>query len=285
MSDEGTPETEADGSPRHEAEASDEGAIRSSGEEPAGTRPGVEKTRPQVHGEAHLKTILESLVFVADKPVSVQRMARITRAKPSELKPLLDELVEEYANRGVQLLEVGGGYQFRSSAVNAPFVRDMVSQRPVRLTRAQLETLAIVAYRQPVTRPEIEDIRGVDSGSAVKVLAERGLLKILGRKDEPGRPLIYGTTPYFLEFFGLSSLKDLPTLEEFTELSEESRALFQRKIEDLDLTRMEAIDEGAIPEVSEEDDADGGEVGEDDRGDEGDADHREDDDEDDDEEE
>lgn len=108
-------------------------------------------------------------------------------------------------------------------------MRDVVAQPPVRLTRAQLETLALVAYRQPITRPEIDDVRGVDSGSALRVLLERGLLKMLGRKDEPGRPLLYGTAPHFLEFFGMRSLKDLPTLREFTELSDENRALFQRK--------------------------------------------------------
>jgi segregation and condensation protein B len=99
----------------------------------------------------------------------------------------------------------------------------------VRLTRAQVETLSIVAYRQPVTRPEIDDIRGVDSGSSLKILLDRGLLKILGKKEEAGRPLIYGTTPQFLEFFGLGSLRDLPTLREFSELSDESKALFERR--------------------------------------------------------
>src|SRR5690606_26780750 len=115
---------------------------------------------------------------------------------------LLAELSEEYAGRGIELCELAGGYQFRSAAANAPFVREIVEAKPVRLSRAQLETLAIAAYRQPLTRPELEEIRGVDSGSALKVLLERGLVKILGRKDEVGRPLLYGTTPLFLEFFG-----------------------------------------------------------------------------------
>ncbi|MFW6031547.1 MAG: SMC-Scp complex subunit ScpB [Myxococcota bacterium] len=247
------PEEDGTRAPDEETPA-DEGTSVDEADEGEGAprRPGMEKTRPQVHGEAHLKSVLESLVFVTDKPVTVQKLAKITRAKPSELQPLLDALVEEYKDRGLQLLQVGGGYQFRSAAVNAPFVRDMVAKRPVRLTRAQLETMAIVAYRQPVTRPEVEDIRGVDSGSAMKVLADRGLVKILGRKDEPGRPLIYGTTPYFLELFGLNSLKDLPTLEEFTELSEESRTLFQSKMDELDLSQMADIDE--IPESTEDDD-------------------------------
>src|SRR5690606_38643840 len=118
------------------------------------------------------------------------------------------------------------------------------------------------AYRQPLTRPELEEIRGVDSASALKVLLERGLIKILGRKDEAGRPLLYGTTPNFLEFFGLRSLDELPTLKEFSELSEESRALFARKIgEDID-----TIGEIEVPEGSESAEPDDGE-GTDDLGD------------------
>jgi segregation and condensation protein B len=143
------------------------------------------------------------------------------------------ELSIDYEGRGIELIEVAGGFQFRSAPGSAPFVRDLVAQRPARLTRAQLETLALIAYRQPITRPEIDDVRGVDSGSAIKVLLDRDLLKILGRKDEAGRPLLYGTAPFFLEFFGMNSMQDLPTLKEFTELSAEHRDLFQRKTGDI----------------------------------------------------
>lgn len=198
--------------------------------------PGLENTRPQATGEAHLRSILESLIFVSDSPVTPQHLAKAARASLAQVKRILEELQAFYATRGIHLVEVSGGVQFRTPAANAPFVRDWVAAKPVRLTRAQLETLAIVAYRQPVTRPEIDEIRGVDSGSALKVLADRGLIKFLGRRDEAGRPLLYGTTPQFLEFFGLGGLKDLPTLREFSELSDESRALFERKMgEPLDL--------------------------------------------------
>ena len=132
-------------------------------------------------------------------------------------------------------------------------MRELVARRPVRLTRAQLETLSIVSYRQPVTRPEVDEIRGVDSGSALKVLSERGLLRVLGRKDEPGRPLLYGTSKLFLEFFGLKSLGDLPTLKEFTELSEESRGIFERRMgEPLDLAAVEAQAQAAEAAAQEE---------------------------------
>jgi len=176
-----------------------------------------------------LKTVLESLVFVSDHTVSAQQLARMVKAKLALVRELLGELSEDYRERGIELIEVAGGFQFRSAASSADYVREFVAQRPVRLTRAQLETLALIAYRQPITRPEIDEVRGVDSGSAVRVLLERELIKMLGRKDEPGRPLLYGSTPYFLEFFGMRSLKDLPTLREFTELNEENRALFKRK--------------------------------------------------------
>jgi segregation and condensation protein B len=176
-----------------------------------------------------LKTVLESLVFVSDHTVSAQQLARMVKAKLAQVRELLAELTEDYRERGIELVEVAGGFQFRSSAGSAEYVREFVAQRPVRLTRAQLETLALIAYRQPITRPEIDEVRGVDSGSAVRVLLERELIKMLGRKDEPGRPLLYGSTPHFLEFFGMRSLKDLPTLREFTELNEENRALFKRK--------------------------------------------------------
>ena len=107
---------------------------------------------------------------------------------------MLAELSESYAGRGIVLSEVAGGWMFRTNAGYAPFVRELTTQRPVRLTRAQVETLAIVAYRQPVTRPEVDDIRGVDCGATLKLLLERDLARILGKRDEPGRPLLYGTT-------------------------------------------------------------------------------------------
>ena len=198
------------------------------------TGPGLEKTA-EVR-ESQLASVLESLIFVADKPVSDRQLAKAAGAKLPDVRAALDELKAHYDTRGIQLSEVSGGFQFRSALQNAPFVREFVARKPVRLTRAQVETLSIVAYRQPVTRPEIDEIRGVDSGAALKILAERGLLKILGRKEEVGRPLLYGTTPAFLEFFGLAGLGELPTLKEFTELSDESRGIFERRMgEPLDL--------------------------------------------------
>ena len=126
------------------------------------------------------------------------------------------------------LHEVAGGWQLRTSPDNSDFARRFLRVKPQRLTRAALETLAIVAYRQPVTRPEIEEIRGVDCGAVVKALLERRLVKILGKKEEPGRPILYGTTREFLEFFALKDLASLPTLREFHELSEEHREIVEK---------------------------------------------------------
>jgi len=200
---------------------------------------------------ADQRRLVESLVFVSDRAISAQQLGRMLKIKMALAKELAEELMVEYQGRGIELVELSGGYQFRSAAASAHVVREHIAQPPVRLTRAQLETLALVAYRQPITRPEIDDVRGVDSGSALRVLLERGLLKMLGRKDEPGRPLLYGTTPFFLDFFGMRSLKDLPTLREFTELSDENRALFKRKtgetIEEAEAALL-AAEEAAVSE-------------------------------------
>ena len=200
-----------------------------------------------------LKNVLESLIFVSGSPVTPKKLARAARATIAEVQPLLDELVADYAPRGVHLYYVAGGYQFRSARESADFVKTLVAPKPMRLTRAQLETLAIVAYRQPLTRPEVDDVRGVDSGSSLKMLTDRGLMKILGRKDEPGRPLVYGTTLGFLEFFGLSSLKDLPTLQEFSDLTDEHKALFEEKTgESIDIAAAELAAAEAMEQAEEE---------------------------------
>jgi segregation and condensation protein B len=192
----------------------------------------------------HLRGLIEALIFVGDKPIKTNELARLASAPVKQVKDLLGELKETYMQRGVVLDEVAGGWLFRTHVQYAPFVRELTSERPIRLTRAQVETLAIVAYRQPMTRPEIDEIRGVDSGATLKLMLERDLVRILGKKDEPGRPLVYGTTTHFLEFFGLKSLKDLPTLREFTELSDESRRVADAELEDV---LPEANTPGAAP--------------------------------------
>jgi segregation and condensation protein B len=193
------------------------------------SEPEVEQAREL--SRVHLRGLIEALVFASDKPLKHTELARLASAPARQVKELLEELGGTYASRGIVLDEVAGGWLFRTNAQYAPFVRELAGGRPVRLSRAQIETLAIAAYRQPITRPEIDEIRGVDSGATLKLLLERDLVRILGKKDEPGRPLLYGTTTHFLEFFNLKSLKDLPTLREFTELSDESLQIAESELE------------------------------------------------------
>ncbi len=177
------------------------------------------------------RTVVESLLFLAEHPLGVAEIQAATGLEPARVAQALDQIGGHHREgvAGIVLHEVAGGWQLRSSPDNAEFARRFLRVKPQRLTRAALETLAIVAYRQPVTRPEIEDIRGVDSGAVVKALLERKLLKILGKKEEPGRPILYGTSREFLEFFALKDLASLPTLREFHELSEEHRDIVEKE--------------------------------------------------------
>jgi segregation and condensation protein B len=167
--------------------------------------------------DERLVGILESVLFACAEPITLSRLADVV-AGPSraELRAALAALTEqaERERRGLRLVEVAGGYQFRTAPEHAEWVRRLFQQRPWRLTRATLETLAIVAYKQPMTRAEIEIIRGVDVDSVLASLLGRKLIKIIGRKEVIGRPLLYGTTRQFLEVFGLRDLAALPGLAE-----------------------------------------------------------------------
>jgi len=180
--------------------------------------------------EARARTVLETLLFLAERPFTSEELRQATGLEVDRIDKALDKLSGHYRDGvcGIVLHEVAGGWQLRTSPDNAAFARRFLKVKPQRLTRAALETLAIIAYRQPVTRPEIEDIRGVDCGAVVKALLERRLIKILGKKEEPGRPMLYGTTREFLEFFALKDLASLPTLREFHELSEEHREIVEK---------------------------------------------------------
>ncbi|HWO09631.1 MAG TPA: SMC-Scp complex subunit ScpB [Polyangiaceae bacterium] len=177
--------------------------------------------------EGFLRGLVEALLFTSQKPIDVKDLARSAGIDKPRARELIEQLRASYEGRGLCIEEVAGGFVMRSSPRYAPYIHRILALKPVRLSRAQLETLAIVAYRQPVTKPEVDDIRGVDSGQVIKGLLERALLKMLGKKDEPGHPTLYGTTNEFLELLNLQSLKDLPTLREYTELSEESQRKFQ----------------------------------------------------------
>lgn len=164
-----------------------------------------------------IKPILESLFFVSDSPIRLETLIEIfpESNKESILKGIRQIQVEyEDHSKGIELREIAGGYQFRTKPRWAGWINRLKKTKTVKLSQAALETLAIVAYRQPIIRPAIEEIRGVDSGSVLHTLLEKGLIKIMGRKDLPGRPIVYGTTKAFLELFSLKTLSDLPTLKE-----------------------------------------------------------------------
>ncbi|BDG06554.1 SMC-Scp complex subunit ScpB [Anaeromyxobacter oryzae] len=177
-----------------------------------------------------VRTVVETLLFLAEKPLTTEEIRLASGVEVERIEKALDKLSGHYREGpcGIVLHEVAGGWQLRTSPDNADFARRFLKVKPQRLTRAALETLAIIAYRQPVTRPEIEEIRGVDCGAVVKALLERRLIKILGKKEEPGRPMLYGTSKEFLEFFALKDLASLPTLREFHELSQEHRSIVEK---------------------------------------------------------
>ena len=160
--------------------------------------------------EERLKSILASLLFAAGEPVSIARLTAVFDDVPrATVQKALAEMASQYAaeNRGIVIDEVAGGYQMRTPKDHAGYVRKLLAARPPRLSRPLMETVAIIAYRQPITRPEIEQLRGVDTGGVLETLLEKRLVKIAGRKEAPGRPIIYETTAEFLELFGLKDLE------------------------------------------------------------------------------
>ena len=178
----------------------------------------------------HLKGMLEAILFAASAPLPLRDLVRVTKTKRAFVSEILAEILADFAGRGVELNETFRGYTFLTNPAFGAVVREITGKKPVRMSRAQLETLAILAYRQPITRPEIDEVRGVDSGPVLRTLLDRELVRVLGKKEEPGRPLLYGTSDAFLELFSLKSLEELPALREFTELSDDSRSTYERRL-------------------------------------------------------
>jgi segregation and condensation protein B len=178
--------------------------------------------RPVENSDAQLKAILEAVVYVTDEPLSAQQMAAALGRPIDVVKRLLDELVTEFAapGHGLSIREVAGGYKMATKAEHHEAVRAFVKKLtpPLKLSLAALETLAVIAYKQPVTTPEIMDIRGVQGASVLQTLLDRKLIAEAGRKNVVGKPILYKTTKEFLVQFGLKDLTELPTLKEFEEL-------------------------------------------------------------------
>ena len=173
--------------------------------------------------KTNIKAILEALLFINERPIEVNELIQVLEISRSETEKALEELSSEYEQRGsgICIVKVAGGYQMCSAPDTETWVKKMYRERTKqKLSTASLETLAIIAYKQPITRVEIEAIRGVNVDGVARKLSELGLIKIAGRKDVVGKPFLYITTRKFLEYFGINTLKDLPKLEEFAALAE-----------------------------------------------------------------
>ncbi len=184
--------------------------------------------------KSQIRSIVEALLFVADRPLSIEQIKAVIEVDKSDIKSNIDELKREYEEKhSFRIREVAGGYQLVTDPVYASWLRKFFQDgRKGRLSKAALETLAIVSYRQPITKPEIAQIRGVDVDGVMRKLLEKGLVKIVGRKDVIGKPLMYATTKRFLEYFGLNSLEELPDLDEFVEMEQEDNEDNRDKKED-----------------------------------------------------
>ncbi len=194
----------------------------------------------------NLKSILESLLLITEEPLSLEKIKPVLpELSVKEITAALDELAAEYDERsaGFCLTKVAGGFQLRTRPEYTEYIQRLIQPKPARLSKAALETLAIIAYKQPVLRADIERVRGVDSGGVLRALLERKMVRILGRKEIPGRPLIYATTKLFLEVFGLKDLTELPSAAEIESFGDPEEA-------EAELESMEAVETSA-PDTAE----------------------------------
>jgi len=184
---------------------------------------------------------IEALILASDEPLSLQRLRDITGAEAAEIRTATAELEGFYAERGIRLVQVAGGWQFRTAPECADIVQGLWQTRAPRLSRSTLETLAIIAYRQPTTRAEIEALRGVKTSSNIVAgLQERGWIKVVGRKEVPGRPHLFGTTKQFLTDFGLNSLRDLPDSAQLLDEDEIQQIIADNQTEESERQDAEA---------------------------------------------
>ncbi len=209
-----------------------------------------------------LKPIIEAILSAADHPLSVNQLFNLFHGDleqpgKDEIRQVLKQLVDEYQGRGLEIKEVASGFRLQANAEYAQWIGRLWEQKPPRYSRALLETLALIAYRQPITRGEIEAIRGVSvSSNIIKTLQEREWVKTLGHKDVPGKPSLYGTSSQFLDYFNLKSLNELPTLSELKDLDQFHPELeFNEDNTAADAAEQAADDEGDASEVLTEEGA------------------------------
>jgi segregation and condensation protein B len=188
----------------------------------------------------HLKMVIEAILLAAGRPLTLDQLLAMfeEQEKPErqQVREAVTALQVDYAGRGIDLVEVGSGYRIQVRASMQPWVSRLWEEKPTRYSRALLETLALIAYRQPITRGEIEDVRGVSvSSNIIKTLQEREWIHVVGHREVPGRPAMYGTTRHFLDYFNLKTLDELPSLAELRDLNEIGREL------DLDLSDIPGL--------------------------------------------
>ena len=203
-----------------------------------------------------LAAVLEALLFVSAEPVPMARLASVigtvSKAEVEQALKILQQQLEQ-ERRGIQLVKLAGGYRLVTKPDYAPWLKRLDKAKAAqKLSRSALESLAIIAYKQPLVRAEIEEIRGVETSGVIRTLLERKLVRIVGRKEVPGRPIMYGTTKFFLEHFGLQDLSQLPPLREFKELGEAEQALLP--IEDTTVVAVEPS-EDTVPQEGAADSA------------------------------
>jgi segregation and condensation protein B len=205
-----------------------------------------------------LKKIIEGALLAANRPLSVDQLERLFEGEPcpdrGAIRAALQQLSEDCESRGYELKEVASGFRFQVRETVAPWVSRLWEEKPPRYTRALLETLALIAYRQPITRAEIEEIRGVAvSTHIVKTLTEREWIRVVGHRDVPGRPALFGTTRQFLDYFNLKTLDDLPTLAELRDLDQLHPELDLDGPEEGEPSAPEpAVEDASSPEMTEE---------------------------------
>jgi segregation and condensation protein B len=209
------------------------------------------KSQAEAIDAQELKAILEAVLFVSPEPVPVARLMSIvgtvSKAEVVHALGILTHDLDQHG-RGIQLVQVAGGYRLATKQEYGPWLKRMDKAKAAqKLSRSALESLAIIAYKQPLVRAEIEEIRGVETSGVLRTLCERKLVRIVGRKDVPGRPIMYGTTKFFLEHFGLQDLSQLPPLREFKELGESEQALLP--IEDESPEAVETSDMSSSEEL------------------------------------
>jgi segregation and condensation protein B len=197
-----------------------------------------------------IKAVIEALIFASDTPLAPEKIRVVfPEVEKTEIREIIDQLVSEYNERqgGMCLQEVAGGFQFRTNPELSQWVKKLKSTKPHSLSPQAMETLAIIAYKQPIVKSEIESIRGVDVGGPLRNLLDKKLIRIVGRKDVPGKPIIYGTTRKFLEVFNLKDIMDLPSLRELKELNRQ-----QEQVElEIEQEIEQKVEEEKIEDISD----------------------------------